>query len=360
VALQGGDADTLALWRQIIDRSTRQFQADYDRLGTALTTDDVRGESFYNDRLAAVVDELRAKGLACESEGATCVFLEGFAAKDGTPLPLIVQKTDGGYLYATTDLAALRYRVRDLGARRVIYVTDARQRQHFQMVFAAARAAGWVPAGVRVEHVAFGSVLGEDGKPFKTRAGDTVRLSDLLDEAEERALAVVTEKNPDLSPDEQRAVARAVGVGAVKYADLASDRVKDYVFSWPRMLAMEGNTAPYLQYAYTRIRSIFRKAGVDAAPDAPVVLAEPAERALALALLRFETVVDGVAESLEPHRLCGYLYDVATAFSAFYEACPVLPAEPPTRASRLVLCDVAARTLRTGLGLLGIDTPERM
>jgi arginyl-tRNA synthetase len=228
------------------------------------------------------------------------------------------------------------------------------------MVFATARAAGWAPDDVVLEHVPFGSVLGEDGTPFKTRAGDTVGLAALLDEAEERARAIVAEKNPELPADERNRVARVVGVGAIKYADLASDRVKDYVFSWSRMLAMDGNTAPYLQYAYARIRSIFRKAGVDRAPAGPVVLSEPAERGLVLTLLRFDGVVDAVGRTLEPHRLCGHLYDVATAFSAFYEACPVLSAPPPLRASRLVLAELTARTLHTGLDLLGIETVERM
>jgi len=360
VALQSGDPESRRIWTHLVALSERRFQAVYDQLGVALATDDIRGESFYNDRLAAVVADLRAAGLARESEGAICVFPDGFKTKDGAPLPLIVQKGDGGYLYATTDLAALRYRVGELGARRLVYVTDARQRQHFQMVFATARAAGWAPADVALEHVPFGSVLGEDGKPFKTRAGETVGLATLLDEAETRAHAIVAEKNADLDPAEQARVAHAVGIGAIKYADLASDRVKDYVFSWDRMLAMDGNTAPYLQYAYTRIRSIFRKAGIDHAPPAPIVFAEPAERALALAILAFEGVVDAVGRTLEPHRLCGYLYDLATAFSAFYEACPVLSAEPPLRAGRLVLADLTGRTLAQGLELLGIRVVERM
>ncbi len=360
VALQGGDPETRKWWQDLVALSERQFDTVYRRLDVTLTLDDIRGESAYNAVLPEVVAELRTKGLARESEGAVCVFPEGFVTKDGAPMPLIVQKSDGGYLYATTDLAALRQRLVELGARRVVYLTDARQRQHFQMVFATARAAGWVAPDVRLEHVVFGSVLGEDGTPFKTRSGDTVRLAELLDEAEERALAIVGEKNPQLEPDERTRVAHAVGVGAIKYADLASDRVKDYVFSWPRMLAMEGNTAPYLQYAYARIRSIFRKAGLDAAPASAVVLREPAERALALRLLALEGVVDAVGRTLEPHRLCGYLYDVATAFSAFYEACPVLQADGPVRDSRLVLCDFTARTLATGLRLLGIETVERM
>jgi arginyl-tRNA synthetase len=360
VALQSGDPETRRVWERLVDLSAKQFQNMYERLDVALTADDIQGESAYNDRLAAVVADLRAAGLARESEGAVCVFLEGFTSKDGEPLPLIVQKSDGGYLYATTDLAALRYRVGELGARRLVYVTDARQRQHFQMVFAAARAAGWVGPDVRLDHVVFGSVLGEDGKPFKTRSGDTVRLADLLDEAEERALAIVVEKNPGLEPDERVRVAHAVGIGAIKYADLASDRVKDYVFAWDRMLAMEGNTAPYLQYAYARIRSIFRKAGLGTRPAGDVVIGTPSERALVLVLLQLETAIDAVVRSLEPHRLCAYLYDVATAFSTFYESCPVVQAPPEVRTSRLVLCDLTARTLQVGLGLLGIATPERM
>jgi arginyl-tRNA synthetase len=360
VALQSGDPESRGTWSRLVAASAGHFQGIYDRLGVRLAADDIRGESFYNDRLAAVVADLRAIGLARESEGALCVFLDGFRTKEAEPLPLIVQKRDGGYLYATTDLAALRYRVAELGARRLVYVTDARQRQHFQMVFATARAAGWAPDGVALEHVVFGSVLGEDGRPFRTRAGETVGLAALLDEAEERASAIVAEKNPELDADERAEVARAVGIGAIKYADLASDRVKDYVFGWDRMLAMDGNTAPYLQYAYARIRSIFRKAGLDRAPAADVVLAEPAERALVLVCLQLDATIDAVGRTLEPHRLCGFLYDVATAFSTFYEECPVLTAAPPLRESRLVLADLAAGTLATGLDLLGIQTLERM
>jgi arginyl-tRNA synthetase len=360
VALQSGDPNSRDRWQSLVELSARQFDRIYRRLDVLLTPEDVRGESAYNDRLEAVVTDLRETGIARESEGAVCAFPGGFKGKDGAPLPLIVQKSDGGYLYATTDLAALRYRTTELGARRLVYVTDARQRQHFQMVFATARAAGWVPDGATLDHVVFGSVLGEDGRPFKTRSGETIRLTELLDEAEDRARALVAEKNPGLPDDVRHTVAHAVGVGAIKYADLASDRVKDYVFSWARMLAMDGNTAPYLQYAYARIRAIFRKAGVDRAPAARVLLTMPAERTLLLKLLQLDDTIEAVGTSLEPHRLCGYLYDVATAFSAFYEACPVLQAEPSVRDSRLVLCDLTARTLRVGLGLLGIATLERM
>ncbi len=362
VALQAGEPTSLALWRRLVEQSTARFAAVYARLGAALTPADIRPESFYNPQLPGIVAELEAKGLARPSEGALCVFLDGFTRPDGTPLPLMVRKSDGGYLYATTDLAALRYRVEVLHAERLIYVTDARQAQHFAMVFAAARAAGWLPPHVRAEHVPFGTVLGEDGRPFRTRSGDTVRLADLLDEAERRAAALVAEKNPALDAATRARVARAVGIGAIKYADLASDRVKDYVFSWERMLAMEGNTAPYLQYAYARIRSIFRKGGGSPlAPPESLALGEPAERALVLRLCQLGGVVHAVAETLEPHRLCAHLYDVATAFSTFYERCPVLQAPDVTRrTSRLWLCELTARTLACGLGLLGIEVLERM
>ena len=360
VALQSGDADTRRLWQRLVELSALQFQGVYRRLDSGLQVDDIRGESAYETALPAVVAELQAQGLARESDGALGVFLPGFQTKSGEPLPLLVRKSDGGYLYATTDLAAVRYRIRTLGARRLVYVTDARQRQHFQMVFAAARAAGWAAADTRLDHVVFGSVLGADGKPFKTRSGDTVRLATLLDEAEQRAGAIVAAKDPELSTDDRARVAHAVGIGAIKYADLASDRVKDYVFEWDRMLAMDGNTAPYLQYAYARIRSIFRKAEQAEAPVVPVCFADPAERALALCLLRFDAVVDTVVDTLAPHHLCGYLYEVATAFSTFYRACPILAAPPELRGSRLVLCELTARTLAIGLGLLGIETLERM
>lgn len=362
VLLQGGDEETRVLWRELIAQSQAHFDTIYRRLGVSLTDEDVRGESFYNDLLPDVVAELEKLGLAVESEGALCVFPPGFVSPEGAPLPLIVRKSSGGYLYATTDLAALRYRVRTLGARRVVYVTDARQKQHFAMVFEVARMAGWLAEGVRVEHVPFGTVLGEDGKPFKTRSGDTVRLSDLLDEAEERARAIIVEKDPALDEHTRNRVARVVGIGAIKYADLSSDRVKDYVFSWSRMLSFDGNTAPYLQNAFVRIRSIFRRAGLEAPPaGADVDVREPAERALVLALLRFPAVVASVAESLEPHRLCGYLYDLASAYHQFYEHCPVLSApEPALRDSRLVLSDLTARTLSRGLDFLGIDVVEQM
>ncbi|MBI3207083.1 MAG: arginine--tRNA ligase [Myxococcales bacterium] len=361
VLLQGGDPETLALWKKLVDASKSYFASVYALLGIALGDADVAGESLYNPLLAGVIDELRAKGLAVESDGAVCVFPPGFSGRDGEPLPLIIQKQDGGYGYATTDLAAVRYRVEKLGASRIIYVVGSPQAQHLSMIFSAAKLAGWLPATARAEHVAFGSVLGADKKMLKTRAGETTRLIDLLDEAVSRARAIVAAKNPSLDAVEQEAIARAVGIGAVKYADLSSDRIKDYVFDWDRMLAFEGNTAPYLQYAHARIRSIFRKGEAAVPPPSAIVVTEPAEKALALRLLAFPTVVGDVATTLHPHKLCGYLFELATAFSAFYESCPVLKAGTPAeRESRLALCDLTARVIERGLGLLGIEAPERM
>ncbi|WP_437778135.1 arginine--tRNA ligase [Sorangium sp. So ce1097] len=361
VRLQGGDEPTLALWRKLVRESTRYFDSVYRRLGVTLTEADFAGESFYNPMLADVIAELTAKGLARESDGALCVFPAGFTGKGGEPLPLIVRKQDGGYGYPTTDLAAIRHRLTTVGAQRIVYVVGAPQSQHFAMVFATAREAGWLRPPARAEHVAFGSVLGADKKMFKTRSGDTVKLSSLLDEAVERALKVVREKNPELDAEAAGAVARAVGVGAVKYADLSSDRIKDYVFDWDRMLAFEGNTAPYLMYAHARIRSIFRKGGVASASGAGFLLGEPAERALALELLRFGAVLEDVAATLQPHHLCGYLYELARSFTTFFECCPVLKADSEAlRRSRLALCEITAGVLAKGLGLLGIEAPERM
>ncbi|MDP9387447.1 MAG: arginine--tRNA ligase [Actinomycetota bacterium] len=360
VALQSGDPSTLALWRGLVEESERHFQSVYARLGVTLTDADVRGESSYNDLLDDSVAELEAKGLVRVDEGALCAYPPGFTGRDGEPLPLIVRKRDGGYGYAATDLAALRYRTCELGADRVAYVVDARQSQHFAMLFAVATQAGWLD-GRRAEHVAFGTLLGPDGRPFRTRAGGTVKLRDLLDDAVERAAAVVSRSRPDLGTEAVADVARAVGIGAVKYADLSNDRLKDYVFDWDRMLAMEGNTAPYLQYAHARIRSIFRKGGEEAPAAAGVTVAEPAERALALRLVSLDGVIQATAEHLQPHRLCTYLFDLASDFTSFYEQCPVLRAgSPELRASRLALCDLTARALSLGLGLLGIEAPERM
>jgi arginyl-tRNA synthetase len=365
VALQAGDAETLARWRELVEVSKRHFDALYARLDIDTADLEYRGESAYNDDLPRVIRELDAAGQLHESEGAKVVFPEGFTGRDGEPMPMIVQKSDGGFLYATTDLAAARYRLKDLRAQRLIYVTDARQAQHFAMVFQVLRQAGWAPETVRLDHVAFGTILGPDRKPFKTRSGETVRLADAIDEAEQRALAIVTEKNPELPDDDRRRIAHVVGVGAMKYADLSSERVKDYTFDWDRALAMEGNTAPYLQNAYVRVRSIFRKhqqaTGAEVGDAGAIGVAHPAERALALKLLQLPQVIASVADSLEPHRLCNYLYDVASAYHGFYEKCPVLAApDEATRESRLRLCDLTARTIRQGLHLLGIGVVEQM
>jgi arginyl-tRNA synthetase len=362
VLLQAGDGPTLALWRHLVDQSKQYFSAVYQRLGVTLRDEDVRGESFYNPTLPAVVVELEAKGLARSSDGAICVFPAGFTGREGRPLPLIVEKQGGGYGYAATDLAAIRYRTSTQGASRILYVVGAPQQQHLAMVFAVAREAKWLSSMARAEHVAFGSVLGPDKKMLKTRSGESVKLIDLLDEAVERASGVVAEKSPELDETTRRDVARMVGIGAVKYADLSSDRIKDYVFDWDRMLAFEGNTAPYLQYAHARIRSIFRRAELPhPAGPADIILGEPTERALAIELIGFPSAARAVADTLQPHRLCTYLYGLATRFTSFYEQCPVLRAsDEATQRSRLLLCELTARVLAKGLDLLGIEAPERM
>jgi arginyl-tRNA synthetase len=367
VLLQSGDPETLRLWRILVGQSITYFSDVYERLGILLTPEDVVGESFYNDQLPEVVAELDAKGLLVESDGARCVFPPGFTNRDGEPLPLIVQKSDGGYGYATTDLAALRDRFGRLGADLALYVVGVPQTQHFEMCFAAGRLAGWIPEGAEPVHVSFGNMLGTDHKMFRTRAGDTVKLSELVDEAVARAAVAVAERSTDLDPLQQAAVADAIGVGALKYADLSTDRQRDYVFDWDRMLAFEGNTAPYLQYAHARICSIFRRADLDAAAfnaasdQVPLILGEPGERALAVALLGFETAVTSTLETFSPHKLCAYLFELAGAFTTFYETCPVLRAEDPrVRSSRLALCDLVATVLRQGLALLGIQAPVQM
>jgi arginyl-tRNA synthetase len=360
VLLQSGDAETLAQWRRLIDVSVAHFSQLYAALGVTLSPADVAGESTYNPLLPGIVDELVHKDLARESQGAICVFPPGFTGRQGEPVPLIIRKQEGGYGYPTTDLAALRQRVGELGATRVIYVVGAPQAQHLAMVFATARLAGWVNDHTRLEHVAFGSVLGADKKMLKTRAGDSVTLADLVDEAVARAREAVAARSPELPAEEQARIAAAVGVGAIKYADLASDRIKDYVFDWNRMLAFDGNTAPYLMYAHARIRSILGRAAEAGARPGAIALAAPQERTLALALVQLEGVLQSAAEALQPHRICAFLYDVATAFTSFYESCPVLKAEDGTRASRLALCEVAAQTLALGLDLLGIAAPDRM
>jgi arginyl-tRNA synthetase len=362
VLLQGGDEDTLRLWRVLIGESQKYFMSVYDRLDVTLTDKDFAGESAYNDELASVADELERLGLARESDGALCVFPQGFKGRDGEPLPLIVRKGDGGYGYASTDLAAIRTRLRDEGATRLLYVVGLPQRQHLEMVFQMAREAGWLTEPARAEHVGHGSVLGKDGKILRSRAGESVKLVDLLEGATARAAAVVDRDNSELDPSTQAAVARAVGIGAVKYADLSTDRIKDYIFDYDRMMSFDGNTAPYLQYAHARVCSIFRRSGEPRGRAlANLVLSEPAERALAIELLVFDGILADITANWEFHRLAGYLYGLSTTFTKFYENCPVLKAESDeVRASRLVLCDLTARTLATGLNLLGIEAPDRM
>ena len=361
VRLQGGEAEERALWAKIVEETRRHYEPIYERLGVLLRRENERGESFYNPFLPQVVRDLKQVGVAQESQGAIVAFVEGYET------PLMIEKTGGGYLYATTDLAAIRYRVKELGARRIVYTHDFRQSQHFDQVFQTARKAGWAN-GVVLEYAAFGTMLGEDGKPFKTRSGEVVKLKDLLDEAEERALEVVNRERPELPEEERRAIAPAVGIGAVKYADLSKDRTSDYVFSWESMLNWKGNSAPYLQYAYARIRSIFRRAveagalddATGGAPGHAVLLEAPQEIALAKHLLRFGEVIEIVGRELKPHHLCAYLYELAARFSVFYEHCPVLKSDEPVRSSRLALCDLTARTMATGLDLLGIAHPEQM
>ena len=361
VKLQSGDAECLAWWQQFIDIFLHHCEAVYERLGVSLTRADVKPESAYNADLAQVVSDLQTSGLLVEDQGAQCVFLEEFKNKDGSITPIIVQKTGGGYLYATTDLAALRYRSSVLSIDRALYFTDARQSLHFQQVFTLARKAGFVRTDISLEHMPFGNMLGEDGKPFKTRTGGTVKLVELLTEAEERAFALVTEKNPTLDETERRAIAHTVGIGAVKYADLSKNRNSDYIFNWETMLSFEGNTAPYLQYAYARIKSIFRRAQLETG-NASIVLQASAERVLAVKLLQFTEVTDSVAKEGLPNHLCTYLYELAGNFMSFYEACPILKegVDAEVRDSRLHLAQVTAQTLQTGLELLGIEVMERM
>jgi len=363
VALQAGDKDCLRLWQRFKDISLAHCQAVYERLGVALGMADVRGESAYNDDLPKVIQDLDKKGLLSESDGARCVFMAQFKTAEDKPLPLIVQKEGGGYLYATTDLAACRYRVHVLGGQRMLYFVDQRQALHFQMVFACARLAAFVPDEARFEFMGFGTMNGEDGRPFKTRSGGTVKLTDLLDEAESRAFALVQQKNPDLPSSRLEEIARAVGIGAIKYADLSRQRSSDYSFSFERMLSFEGNTAPYLLYAYARIASLFARANLSLQqpPQGKIQLVADEEKALADVLLRFSEVLNKVAERGMPHLLCSYLYDVSGAFSSFYENCAVLGAEEESiRQSRLRLCALSGRTLAQGLHLLGLTPLERM
>ena len=362
VKLQAGDAECLSLWRKFKDISLSHCQQVYDLLNVKLTPADVMGESAYNDDLANVVTDLKAAGLLVESEGAQCVFLDEYRTADDKPLPVIVQKAGGGYLYATTDLAAIRYRSKVLKADRALYFVDQRQALHFQQVFEVARRAGFVHEGMQLEHMGFGTMNGADGRPFKTRDGGTVKLIDLLEEARERAYTLVKEKNPEVPEDELRVIAQAVGISAVKYADLSKHRASDYSFNFDQMLSFEGNTAPYLLYAYTRVAGVFRKLGAPFDVSKGQIILEAAhEQELAARLAQFGEILNNVAEKGTPHVLCAYLYDLAGLFSSFYENCPILGADnAEQQQSRLRLAELTGRTLKQGLKLLGLETLERM
>jgi arginyl-tRNA synthetase len=360
VALQGGDPETLRLWHVLVNESIAYFSLVYQKLDVTLTANDVVGESYYNEMLADVVRDLDARGLLVESDGALCVFPPGFVNRDGEPLPLIVQKRDEGYGYAATDLAALRDRVSTLHSDEMLYVVGAPQVQHFEMVFAVGRMAGWLPDSVRCEQVVFGNVLGKDHKMFKSRDGDTVKLVTLIDEAIERAYVILDDRGTDLDGDAKFHLAEQIARAAIKYADLSTERQHDYVFDLDRMIAFEGDTGPYLQYAHARLRSIFRRSGDQQPTDAQFALASDAERQLALGLLALPEAFASSLAALQPHRLCTYLFDLAQRFTSFYDACPVLSSEGALRDERLALCDLTARTLRLGLSVLGIDAPEQM
>jgi arginyl-tRNA synthetase len=361
VALQAGDPETSRLWRILVDESIAYFAEVYAKLDVTLTPADVVGESYYNAMLDDVVSDLEKKGLLTESDGALCVFPPGFTNRENEPLPLIVKKSDEGYGYAATDLAAVRDRVTNLHADELLYVVGAPQGQHFEMIYAVARLAGWLPENVRCEHVAFGNVLGTDRKMFKTRSGETVKLVGLIDEATDRAYRALEERKSDLDADQRAHLATQIARAAIKYADLSTERQRDYIFDLERMLAFEGDTGPYLQYAHARVRSIFRRLGSPFDPDtASFALEDPAERYLALGLLAFPEAFALSLEALQPHRLCVYLFDLAQRFTSFYEACPVLSSVGQTRSERLALCELSARTLCLGLSLLGIEAPEQM
>ena len=363
VKLQGGDPEYLEAWQAFISTSLTHCQALYDKLNVTLSMTDLKAESFYNPQLEGVVTRLENTGLLKDSDGARCVFLDEFVGKDGEPLPVIIQKTDGGYLYATTDLAAVDYRCHELKADRSLYVVDARQSLHFQQVFAVAAAAGFSDEAISLEHISYGTMMGSDGKPFKTRSGDVVKLVDLLDEAVARAFDLVSSKNPDLEETERRHIAQAVGIAAVKYADLSKNRTSDYLFDWSSMLSFEGNTAPYLMYAYARIKTLLAKQAVDtdgiiSFPES-VALA-PEEKALLLKSLQLAETIDAVAQDCFPNTLSNYLYELSASFMRFYEACPIQGTDAATRANRLSLCVLASEALKQGLDLLGIETLERM
>ncbi|MFJ5407253.1 arginine--tRNA ligase [Pectobacterium punjabense] len=362
VKLQGGDEYCRQMWRKLVDITMTQNQINYERLNVTLTKQDVMGESLYNSMLSGIVADLKAKGLAVESEGATVVFLDEYKNKEGEPMGVIIQKKDGGYLYTTTDIACAKYRYETLNADRVLYYIDSRQHQHLMQAWTIVRKAGYVPDSVSLEHHMFGMMLGKDGKPFKTRAGGTIKLSELLDEAYDRALKLIAEKNPQMESDELETLAKVVSIGAIKYADLSKSRTTDYVFDWDNMLAFEGNTAPYMQYAYTRVASIFKRAGIqEDTLTQPITLSDEREFALATRLLQFEETITSVAREGTPHVMCSYLYDLAGLFSGFYEHCPILNAENDNvRQSRLRLALLTAKTLKQGLDTLGIETVEKM
>lgn len=362
VLLQGGDDETTRLWQRLGEMSTVYFNEVYAKLGVLLTDDDLAGESMYQPMMADTVERLDEAGLLVEDDGAKVVFPPGFENREGDPLPLIIQARTGGFNYATSDLSCVIDRVERLGADLMLYVIGAPQQQHLQMVFAVAEMAGWLAPPTEAVHVGFGNVLGVDRKMLRSRSGDSVKLVDLLDEAIERADNAIAEKNAELTGDERASVARMIGIGAVKYADLSNDRVKDYVFDLDRMVSFDGNTGPYLQYAHARICSIFRRADIDRASvrGLSILVEAPQERALALRLLAYPTAIDATIDSYSPHKLCTYVYELASDFTAFYEHCPVLKADEPTRSSRLALADLTARTLAHSLRLLGIDAPEQM
>jgi len=361
VKLQSGDADSAKLWKQFIDISIAHSEEIYSKLNVSLKRSDIMGESAYNDDLSAVIDELMAKEIAVEDQGAKVVFIDEMANKDGEPSVFIVQKSGGGFLYATTDLSACRYRSGKLAADRIIIFTDARQSLHFKQVELVARKANLLPAHVGYDHCPFGMMMGDDGKPFKTRTGGTIKLAELLDEAVSRASDLIKEKNPEINADDLAEISAKVGIGAVKFADLSKNRTSDYIFNWKTMLSFEGATAPYLQYAYSRIQSIFVKAGVTQT-QANIDIIEPQEKALALKILQLEDVIDAVISECTPNLLCNYLYELASLYMSFYEACPILKEgiSDEVKASRLALCQVVAQTLKQGLDVLGIDVMDRM
>lgn len=362
VKLQSGEAQCAKLWQQFIDISIAHSEDIYKKLNVTLTRDDIMGESAYNDDLSNVIDELMAKKIAVEDQGAKVVFIDEMANKDGEPSVFIVQKSGGGYLYATTDLSACRYRSGKLAADRIIIFTDARQALHFKQVEVVARKAGFLPEHVGYDHCPFGMMMGDDGKPFKTRTGGTIKLAELLDEAVVRAKAVIAEKNPDYNDETLNDIAEKVGIGAVKFADLSKNRTSDYIFNWKTMLSFEGATAPYLQYAFSRIQSIFTKANISHDFSHNIAIIEPQEKALALKLLQLENVLDAVISECTPNLLCNYLYELASLYMTFYEACPILKEgiENDIKLSRLALCQLIASTLKQGLDILGIDVMERM